>query len=63
MEVVMFIDPNMAALIVKARQLELEARARKEYLRRDVRPKVQADKPKIPARVPRFWRWRYLWAK
>jgi hypothetical protein len=59
----MFPQPTMAALTIEYYQLEMENQAQNERLRREVCPKVQVVKQKAPTRVPRTWRWRYLWAK
>jgi hypothetical protein len=59
----MFTQPAMGALLIKYYQLEMETQAERERLRRQIYPEVQVVKLKTPARVPRFWRWRYLWAK
>jgi hypothetical protein len=59
----MFTQPAMGALVIKYYQLEMSTQAERERLRRQVYPEVKVAKLKTPSRVPRFWRWRYLWAK
>ncbi len=59
----MFIQPTLAGLVFNYHQLELERQARNQHLCRRPRPEGQVVSLKIPARVPRTWRWRYLWAK
>jgi hypothetical protein len=59
----MFIQPTLAALIINYHRLEMESQARNHHLHHGRYPEVQVVTPKIPARVPRSWRRRYLWAK
>jgi hypothetical protein len=63
MEVVMFIQPTLAMYVTYYHRLDLEDEAYKAISRRRVKPDVRPAKVKIPARVPRSWRWRYLLAK
>ena len=59
----MFIQPTLAAYIIYYQRLDLEKEAYNAVARRQLRPEARPVKLKIPARVPRLWRWRYLWAK
>ncbi len=59
----MFTQPAIGALLIRYYQLEKETQAEKERLRRQAYPEVKVAKLKTPPRAPRFWRWRYLWAK
>jgi hypothetical protein len=60
----MFVQPTIAAHIINYHRLDLEAEARQRtLLRRHTQPEPELVKLKIPARVPRSWRRRYLWAK
>jgi hypothetical protein len=63
MEVVMFIQPTIAAYMIYYQRLDLEKEAYNAVARRQFRPAARPVKLKIPTRVPRTWRWRYLWAK
>jgi hypothetical protein len=59
----MFIQPTIAALIINYHRSDLELEARNALARRQRHPEPRPVDVKVPARVPRSWRWRYLWAK
>jgi hypothetical protein len=59
----MFIQPTIAALIIYYDRLDLETEVRDALLRRHIHSEPRFAGPKIPKRVPRSWRRRYLWAK
>lgn len=59
----MFIQPTIAALITYYDRLDLEAEARHALLRRHIHHEPRYVNLKIPKRVPRSWRRRYLWVK
>jgi hypothetical protein len=56
----MFIQPTLAAYVIYYQRLDLEKEAYNAVARRQFRPEARPVKLKIPARVPRLWRWRYL---
>ena len=56
----MFVQPTIAAYMIYYHRLDLEAEAYNAHRRRRFRPHGRPVKVKIPARVPRLWRWRYL---
>jgi hypothetical protein len=59
----MFLQPTIAALIIYYDRLDMEAEARAAFLRRQFHREPHFVNLKIPKRVPRSWRRRYLWAK
>jgi hypothetical protein len=53
-------NPYVAARLVRERQSEMEAVARRRRLGRQVAAVPRAPRDRAPSRVPRHWRWRYL---
>ena len=56
----MFIHPTVATRLVAHYRAEMEARAQNYRLRRQAIIFARMARPRIPARAPRHWRWRYL---
>ncbi len=56
----MLVNPSLAARIVKHHRADMEARARNQRRRRQALTMARLAKTRIPSRVPRHWRMRYL---
>ena len=54
------VDPALLTYIVRQYHAEIEARAYSRRLERQARGAARLAKAKIPSRLPRYWRWRYL---
>jgi hypothetical protein len=60
MEVHMLFNPALSAFVFSQYQAEAEARAYSYRVGRQARGAARLAKTKIPSRLPRYWRWRYL---
>lgn len=60
MEVPMLLNPYIAARLALEHRSELEAQARRYRLQRQATSVLRVAKPRVPAQLPRHWRWRYL---
>jgi hypothetical protein len=60
METAMFVNPCFAARIVKHHRADMEARAYNQRRRREALSMARLAKTRIPSRLPRHWRIRYL---
>ena len=54
------IHPALIAYVIAQYHAEVEALACSRRLERQARGAARLAKTKIPSRLPRYWRWRYL---